>query len=246
MLYYDEDDTGYDGTAIVATPIKESAGTSYTWDITELPTGDYYVGAELETPHGTVLADRTASPISLTFGGTVYTVDSLADVIDGGDALLTLREAVEAANTNAVVGDAPAGDSVAADLIQFVAIPLAVLTLVAQLALFRLPITSAANLVRTICVLAGAALFAYHATALAPNMNRELRDRWAAAEGGDVAEARAHERAFNERHPRAEAVHRTSLILVVVAVCASAVALGPGRREDPPPVLAEPELLSKR
>ncbi|MHC4415452.1 MAG: hypothetical protein ACYS0G_09230 [Planctomycetota bacterium] len=134
----------------------------------------------------------------------------------------------------------------AADLLQFFAIPLTVLTLIAHLAIYRLPVTSKANLVRTVCVLAGAALFAYHATMLAPNMNRELRQRWEAAEVGDVAGARAHQRAFNELHPRAEMVLRINLILVVVAVGASAIALGPGGRKDPPSVLAEPELLSNR
>jgi len=50
--------------------------------------------------------------------GTSFLVDSLSDVI-ADDGVVTLREAIEAANTNAAVADAPAGSQWATDLIQF-------------------------------------------------------------------------------------------------------------------------------
>ena len=47
---------------------------------------------------------------------SVFAVDSLADVV-ADDGLITLREALEAANTNAPVCDAPAGSATETDLV---------------------------------------------------------------------------------------------------------------------------------
>ena len=49
---------------------------------------------------------------------TTYTVDSLADVV-ALDGVVTLREAIEAANTNVAVNEAPAGSDTEVDVIQF-------------------------------------------------------------------------------------------------------------------------------
>jgi hypothetical protein len=62
---------------------------------------------------------------------------------------------------------------------------------------------------------------------LAPNMNRELRAYWAAAEAGDVEQAQAHRAAFNADHPRADALLRLNLLLLVVAAVSSAAAFTP-------------------
>jgi CSLREA domain-containing protein len=56
----------------------------------------------------------------LLLSGTTYLVDSLADVV-AADGATTLREAIQAANTNLVVHDAPAGSSTDADIITFAA-----------------------------------------------------------------------------------------------------------------------------
>jgi len=133
------------------------------------------------------------------------------------------------------------GVFVTVDLIQIVAIPLTLLALGMQLAVYRLPLRSPANAVRTLCLVAATGLFAYHATALAPRMNRELRARWSAAEAGDVAAARAHQMAFNQDHPTADLILKTNLILLIIALGASAAALSP----SPPsasPRLPEPKL----
>jgi hypothetical protein len=49
---------------------------------------------------------------------TIYLVDSLEDVV-AADGVLTLREAILAANTNQAVNEAPAGSPDAPDVIQF-------------------------------------------------------------------------------------------------------------------------------
>ncbi len=128
------------------------------------------------------------------------------------------------------------------DLLQFAAIPLTVLALLAQLTIFKLPVRSPANLVRTICVLGAAGLFAAHATMLAPKMNHELRARWAAAEAGDVAASRAHQGVFSEQHRVAESILGATGLLLVVAVGASAAAFVPAAA-GPSPSLPEPRLL---
>ena len=49
---------------------------------------------------------------------TTYTVNTTSDIVLAGDGLLSLREAVQAANSNAAVGDVPAGTP-GEDIIQF-------------------------------------------------------------------------------------------------------------------------------
>ena len=54
----------------------------------------------------------------LLLSGTSYLVDSLDDAV-ASDGVVTLREAIEAANTNQPVYDAPAGSSSESDIIEF-------------------------------------------------------------------------------------------------------------------------------
>jgi hypothetical protein len=118
------------------------------------------------------------------------------------------------------------------DLIQFVAVPVVVLTLLMQLLLFGLPLRAPANMIRSLCILGAACVFAFHATMLAPRMNRELRAYWGAAEAGEMAQAENHLEAFNARHPIADNLLRTKLVLLVIGVMASAAALGPHRPRE--------------
>lgn len=131
------------------------------------------------------------------------------------------------------------------DLIQFVAIPLTVLMLVAQLSVFGMPLKSVANLGRALCIVIAAGMFTFHVIAVAPTMNHHLRAYWDAAKMGDVALAREHQAAFNEDHPTAEAILRINLILLVAAVGASAAA-GPPPAKPAVSRLQEPGLLSHR
>ncbi|WP_186775145.1 beta strand repeat-containing protein [Allorhodopirellula solitaria] len=63
-----------------------------------------------------------------------YVVDTSIDAVDATDGVVSLREAIQAANTNAVVGDAAAGESAVPDAITF-ADGLSTITLNSQLAI---------------------------------------------------------------------------------------------------------------
>ena len=106
------------------------------------------------------------------------------------------------------------------DLAQFAVIPVLIIALVAQLAVFKLPLRRPANLVRITCIVIAAGLFAIHAFTRAPQMNRDLHAYWDAAQQGDIAAALEHREAFNRQHPTAEAVLNVTLLLVVITTVA--------------------------
>jgi hypothetical protein len=120
-IYYDSDDT-FNGNEqwIIRNQSYASLGGETLWRSVEVAEGNYTIGAVVtDTDTGGYWEDRTAT-FTLTHEGspTLYVVESTADTI-AIDGVLTLREAVEAANTNTAVGDAPAGDPVEMDIIQF-------------------------------------------------------------------------------------------------------------------------------
>jgi len=69
-------------------------------------------------PHGSRFASIRVEPLEDRRMLSLVTVNSLADVV-AADGLITLREAIQAADTNAAVYDAPAGSSTEPDTIQF-------------------------------------------------------------------------------------------------------------------------------
>src|SRR5687767_5170072 len=107
------------------------------------------------------------------------------------------------------------------DVIQCAAAPIAVIALAVQLVSSRNALRRPANLIRTLCIVVAAILFAYHAVMLAPAMNRELHAYWGAAESGQIELAESHLATFNKKHPIANTLLRTNLILLLVAVASS-------------------------
>lgn len=135
------------------------------------------------------------------------------------------------------------------DLLQFAAAPLVLITLAVQLLVFRLPLRRPANVIRTMCIVIAAGLFAYHATSVAPKMNHALRAFWAAAEAGEVTAAQSHRATFNEYHPTADTLLRLELLLLLAAAVASAAALSPAAARPgntSSSKLETPELLNRR
>lgn len=132
----------------------------------------------------------------------------------------------------------------AVDVVQFIAIPLVVITLALQLAVFGVPARRPANVVRTACLLVAAALFAWYALLLAPSLNSELRLFWQAAEAADLDAAQRHRELFGADHTTARHILEVNLLLVLVSLAASAMALGPApgprRKLDPPLLAANP------
>src|SRR5262245_13879982 len=119
------------------------------------------------------------------------------------------------------------------DLLQFIAVPAAVLTLLVQLALLGTSWRTPWNLLRTVCLLLAAGLFIIHATALAPPMNRDLRAYWNAARQGDLSSADAHLESFQSRHRIADGIFRGNLLLLLIVIPVTAIAQGPPRSRDP-------------
>ena len=115
----------------------------------------------------------------------------------------------------------------AVDFVQFIAIPLTLLTLALQVTVFGASLRCPANLVRGGCLLAAAALFAGYAILLAPSLNGELRLFWAAAEAGDTSSALRHRELFATGHATAALILKTNLLLVLAGLAASAVAPAP-------------------
>ena len=129
----------------------------------------------------------------------------------------------------------------AVDVVQFIAIPLVVITLVLQLVIFGVSARRPANVVRAVCLLVAAALFAWYALLLAPSLNGELRLFWHAAEAADLDAAQRHRELFRAGHTTARHILEVNLLLVLVSLAASAMALGPApgpRRHLDPPLLA--------
>ncbi len=115
----------------------------------------------------------------------------------------------------------------AVDVVQFIAIPLVVITLVLQLTVFGVRARRPANVVRAACLLLAAALFAWYALLLAPSLNSELRLFWQAAEVADLDAAQRHRELFRAGHATARHILEVNLMLVLVGLAASATALGP-------------------
>jgi hypothetical protein len=129
----------------------------------------------------------------------------------------------------------------AVDVVQFIVVPLTLITLGLQLTVFGFPARRPANVVRGACLLLATLLFGWYAIRLAPALNGELRLFWTAAQAGDVAAAEAHREAFAGDHATSSLILKVNLLLVLLGIAASAVAAPPGggrRTELDTPLLA--------
>lgn len=123
------------------------------------------------------------------------------------------------------------GDMVFAtgDVVQFLCACVALLTLVASVAIFRLSARRISTLVRAIALGAGVILVAYQIFALGPAMQEDLRAYWRAASAGDNDLAGVHRDRFSLRHPEASRVLGLTALAVLVGVVGSVWSVAGGR-----------------
>lgn len=110
------------------------------------------------------------------------------------------------------------------DVVQVAAACVVLLMLILQVALFGQRWRRAANLIRSGCILIAAALLVIRMMMITPDMNRELRAYWSAAEAGNHDTAMAHREAFDRHHKIARPMFDATLLLLLVGVAASATA----------------------
>jgi hypothetical protein len=77
-------------------------------------------------------------------------------------------------------------------------------------------------------------------------MNRHLQEYWNAAKAGDQDRVATERAAFNRLHPRAEAILRGNLVLLVIAIGSSAVASRSSSHRDKANALQIPRLALQR
>ena len=130
--------------------------------------------------------------------------------------------------------------------VQFVAIPLVILALAAQLLFFKQHKNKFSNFIRTACIIISAGLFAYHAFAVSQPMNQDLRAYWQAAKEGDIQAASDHREGLLSRHGTAKNILLATLLLVVIATAASAAAMTPLTLKQSGSILQTPQLAGNK
>ncbi|MCH8823384.1 MAG: hypothetical protein IH984_07735 [Planctomycetes bacterium] len=130
--------------------------------------------------------------------------------------------------------------------VQFITIPLVILTLAAQLLFFRQQKNIFSNLIRTVCIIIAACLFAYQTFALSLPMNQDMRAYWEAAAEGDIQTALFHRSELRSRHETATIILLSTLSLVVIATAASAAAMTPLTVKKSEPILQTPQLAGNK
>lgn len=130
----------------------------------------------------------------------------------------------EAGNVHGVIAAGMVMQGVFANInaIQFVAAPLVLLTLIAQQLMCAGDRRRPTNLIRSLCIVVATTTFFWHGLVQSPRMNRELEAYRDAARAGDSNAARAHQTAFDDDHPLANALLSTDLFLLLIAAAASA------------------------
>jgi hypothetical protein len=106
------EDTATFATLLTGSPLIDAGNNSYVSGTTD-------VLGNNRIKNGTVDIGAMEGVRFTSRPGQTYLVTSLLDVIDANDGLLTFREALEAANRNVAVGNAPAGSFSEKDTIRF-------------------------------------------------------------------------------------------------------------------------------
>ena len=116
------------------------------------------------------------------------------------------------------------------DMVQLIAGPAAVLAILIELFVFRLPWRRVSYVVRLIALAIALGLLTYRAAVLASRMNETLHAYWAAAEAGHIQQADELRNAFNADHPLASRLFSATLAALIVVVIVSPAAMNPTRQ----------------
>ncbi len=112
------------------------------------------------------------------------------------------------------------------ETLQWIVVPLLVLTMLAQRAL-RWPARGRANLLRQLLLVAAIACTGYHLIVLAPRMRSELSDYRGAISGSDAASSALHKATFERDHRIADPLLRTTAFLLLGTIALSAWTMTP-------------------
>ena len=110
IVFYADRDDAFNGNEIVIRESSLAAGapSAWNWCAYEVGFGAYTFGTVVYASDGALLAEeRDEETVAIVDSASTYIVNSLADTIVE-DGLITLREAIQAVNTRAAAGDAPA------------------------------------------------------------------------------------------------------------------------------------------
>lgn len=115
-----------------------------------------------------------------------------------------------------------------ADFIQFGCVVLAILTLLASIIAFGLPLARISTMIRAGLLGIGVMLVAYEIFVLAPEMNLNLKQYWAAAKDGNMAEAQRFRDAFMANHPLSRNVLAGCTLAAFASIIASVWSIAEG------------------
>lgn len=121
-----------------------------------------------------------------------------------------------------------------ADAIQFACLGVALLTLIAGIGAFGIPLARWSTFLRALALGCAVLIIGYQVLLLGPEMNRHLREYWDAAQAGDNAAAEIRRQAFMDRHPASRSLLVASTLSALGALVAavwSVASAGERKRE---------------
>jgi len=137
-----------------------------------------------------------------------------------------------------------------ADVVQVACIVFALITLVLQIVVFKMPFSRPANWLRAAALIGATLVFGYRAVLIQPDLNADLRAYQKHLKSEQIELARQHKESFDAAHMTARHLYEGTFGLVLLAVAASAAAFVPNLREvnasGAVNSLQEPELSRQR
>jgi hypothetical protein len=171
----------------------------------------------LETVHLTVLGIWAGSMLTTIAGAIV-----LFPTIKRLDPHLPAYEAYAGEHWRIAAGQPGHMLFLMLDIVQFLAVMLAVATLVTMLWFKMLDRRRISTMIRTMAMAGALVAVSYHLFLLAPKMNQDITAFWSAAKAGEFDKAEQYRTAFDSMHPIASRVLGITGVCVLVALVTGA------------------------